>query len=452
MSRRFLVCSLALLLALAGLSAGAAAPAGPHRVALPLVAAGAPRGALGVEISWSRPDAGLRGLGPGWVRRNGLSWAAVEPVAGGSYRWDAPSVRALESQLEAAASLGLRVILVVQGSPYWAVAPYRASCAPINRQHYDAFARFVAAAVRRYSAPPFNVRYWELGNEPDAFVFEADSVFGCWGLRDEPLYGGQAYGELLKAAYPAIKAADPRAQVLSGGLLLGQPYDPSAGQGNSARFLEGMLEAGAGDSFDILAFHSYRVFDGTADGGPAQDWKPAYLRAILARYGLSKPLLNSEGALLCNAPSAGCAEAQAHALARLYVRSLRDELLGFVWYLYDSDGFRNTALVEPADPSRRRMAFWAFAQATAALDGLSYIGPVAGLPAAAEGHLLAGRGRWTIVLWANTPDAVRLDLGQGVAPTCAEWDGTPLPCAADATGALAMEAVPGPRYITWRVP
>lgn len=442
---------LALLLAFVCLSESAAAP-GPYRVALPLYGGGPPRGTLGVEISWSQPDAGLRGLNPGWMRRNGLSWADVEPAAGGGYRWDAPAVRTLEAQLEAAGRLGLRVILVIQGSPAWAVAPRNANCAPIQPQHREAFARFAAAAVERYSAPPYNVRFWELGNEPDAIVFEGDAPYGCWGLPDEPLYGGQAYGELLKVAYPAIKAADPRAQVMNGGLLLERPYDPLTGEGRSARFLEGVLETGAGNSFDILAFHSYSGFDGSPDGGMAQDWKPAYLRAILARYGVSKPLLNSEGALLCQTPSPGCAEAQAYAMARLHTRALRDELLGFVWYLYDSDGFRSTALVEPANPLQRRPAYRAFAQATAALDGGRYAGLIAGLPAGVEAHAVARGGRTTVVVWADSPTAARLQLGPGIAPTCAEWDGAPLPCAVDATGGLRIGAVPGPRYVMWGTP
>lgn len=449
MAQTLRLLALALTLALVALAPAAAAQPRPHRVALPLLGSGDARGVMGVEISWSRPDEGLRDLGAAWVRRNGLRWADVEPAQGGGYRWDGAEVRALEAQLAAANRLGLRVILVLQGSPAWAVAPATADCAPVQAQHHDDFARFAAAAVRRYSAAPYGVRHWEIGNEPDAFVFASDSPFGCWGRRDEPLYGGQAYGELLKVVYPAIKAADPGAQVLNGGLLLDRPYDPVSGEGRSARFLEGMLEAGAGGSFDMLSFHSYSFYDGTADGGVAQDWKPAYLRGILARYGLAKPLINSEGALLCEVAAAACAEAQAHAAARLYVRALRDDLRGFVWYVYDSDGFRNTALVEPLDLTRRRRAYLAFAQASAALAGHRYVGPVTGLPAGVEGHRLARGARTTLVIWANRPATARLDLGPGVAPACATWEGSPLACAVDAAGALQIEAVPGPRFISW---
>ena len=76
--------------------------------------------------------------------------------------------------------------------------------------------------VERYGSPPYNVKYWELGNEPDAAWqhIASDSVFGCWGDVNAPFYGGQHYGEMLKEVYPQIKSTDPDAHVVVGGLLL----------------------------------------------------------------------------------------------------------------------------------------------------------------------------------------------------------------------------------------
>jgi hypothetical protein len=446
---RLLLLALAALLIAAPLQAQTPAP--PYQLNLPLLGSGGPRGLLGVEVTRLAPDRdidGLTAMAPGWVRRGGLRWRDVEPLPGGGYRWDAPALQALEAELRAASQRGLRLVLVVQGSPEWAVDPFNADCAPINPQHYGDYARFLEAAVARYSAPPFNVKYWELGNEPDAFVFDGDSPFGCWGRPDDELYGGRAYGELLKAAYPAVKRADPRSQVLHGGLLLEKPYDPTTGDGRVARFLEGVLAAGAGGSFDILAFHSYSYYNGTPDGTlGSQDWKPAYLRALLARHGVSKPLFNTEGALLCLEASAACAEAQAHMMGRNYVRALRDDLLGYVWYIYDSDGFRSTALVEPSNPAQRRPAYAAFAQAAGALGGHQYVGPVAGLPAGVEGHRLTNGPRTTFVLWANTPTSVSLQVGAASTVSCAAWNGAALPCA-PAAGVLSLEAGPGPIYVS----
>ncbi|MCS6880093.1 MAG: hypothetical protein RMK84_04245 [Oscillochloridaceae bacterium] len=372
----------------------------------------------------------------------------MEPTRGGGYRWDAPAVRALEEELVRASQAGLPVILVLHGSPAWAVVPYQADCAPIAPEFHPDFARFAAEAARRYSAPPFNVRFWEIGNEPDAFIFASDSPYGCWGRVDEPLYGGQAFGALLNAVYPAIKGVNPELQVIHGGLLLDRPYNSSTDQGRSARFLEGVLEAGGGRSFDILAFHSYSYYNGTPDGtaGP-EDWKPAYLRGLLARYGLTKPLIKTESALLCLAASPECAQAQADAIPRLAVRALRDDLLSSVWYIYDSDSFHRTALLEPTSPDVLRPAYTAFAYAARALGGYRYDAPVPDL-ALAEGHRLRRGREALIVVWANAPRQVSLLLGQATSLHCAEADGRLFPCVAE-RGRLMLMAAPAPRYISF---
>ncbi|GAB4428588.1 MAG: hypothetical protein OHK0015_11620 [Chloroflexi bacterium OHK40] len=435
---------------------GSALATGPTRQQhyLPLVGTGGSRGIFGLELTRIEPSRGLDGvvaLAPGWVRRGALSWSEVEPTPG-TLRWDTPAIQALDAELMTATRLGLRVVLVIHGSPAWAVAPYRANCAPIAPEHFQAFASFVQQAVARYSAPPYNVRYWEIGNEPDAFVFDADAPFGCWGQKGETFYGGEAFGELLKVVYPAVKRANPSAQVIHGGLLLDRPYDPVTGEGQEARFIEGVLEAGAGDSFDILAYHSYSYYNGNPDGTlSTQDWKPGYLRGILARYGLEKPLFNTESALLCLEPSDACAQAQADAMGRLYVRALRDGIMGYIWYVYDSDSFRSTALVEPDQPTVRRPAFYAFAQARAALDDHRYHAAISGLPDGVEAHQLIAGSRTTIVLWANQATKVRLELGTAQELRCTEADSTPIACASDGS-TLELTALPGPRYVNFRTP
>ena len=51
---------------------------------------------------------------------------------------------------------------------------------------------------------------------------------------------------MLKAAYTAVKAGDPDATVITGGILY-----------NNTAFLEGLYTAGAGSSFDGLGIHPY---------------------------------------------------------------------------------------------------------------------------------------------------------------------------------------------------
>ena len=51
--------------------------------------------------------------------------------------------------------------------------------------------------------------------------------------------------QLLKSAYPAVKAADPSATVVLGGLA-----------GNDFQLLEGVYQAGGKGSFDAVGVHT----------------------------------------------------------------------------------------------------------------------------------------------------------------------------------------------------
>lgn len=431
-------------------------PATPTKLFLPSLRNGSPPPTVfGVEaagLDTPGDTAALAALGPSWLRRNGLRWSEIEPVEGAGYRWNGPTTAALEADMIRASRLGLTTIMIVHRSPPWALPAGSGSCGPILPAKHEDFARFLGAVVARYSQPPYNVRYWEIGNEPDAPLVPNDSPFGCWGDPADPYYGGRAYGELLKVAYAAVKAANPDAQVLNGGLLLDRPYDPARGTGLSGRFLEGVLEAGAGNAFDLVSYHSYTFYDGDPDGslGPS-DWKPAYLRELLRRYGLSKPLINTETALLCTQASLACTQAQAYAVPRLYARGLRDDLRGLVWYVFDSDSFRNTALVEPLSPSTTRPAYAAFAHARAMFGTARFVSAVGGLPAGVEGYRFASGKQVTLVIWSNTPAVVNLSIGAVSGLSCTEWNGAALPCSS-AGGVVRLEARPGARYVSYQAP
>jgi hypothetical protein len=349
-------------------------------------------------------------LGASWVRGGNLLWRDVEPVEGGGYHWDAPGVQLLEQEMLNAGRHNLNLILVVRGSPGWATAPYKPDCAPINPAKYARFTAFLAAAVERYSQPPYNVSYWEIGNEPDAPIFPDDSIFGCWGLAGDTYYGGRAYGALLNMAYPAIKAKAPQISVLNGGLLLDHPDNPDGGSDHSARFIEGMFVAGAGASFDILSFHSYSYYDGTVDGTRgAADWKVGYLRDLMNKYGVPrKPMINTETALLCSAATPECRQAQADAIGRSYTRAIADGLLGHLWYVYDSDGFYNTALVEPSDVFAQRSTYQAYRSAATLLGGARLLGPLSGQGAGVEGYRFSSAGRTIVVLWSDKQQHVAI--------------------------------------------
>lgn len=430
-------------------------PAAPgNTVYLPLIFRDHPANTIfGIEMSQVSATTGLDLVltsGTGWVRRNAMLWSEIEPIEGAGYRWDAPSVQRLEAEMLAASAGGLKLILVVRSSPTWAVAPYTAECGPINPVKRAAFARFMAAAVERYSRPPYNVRYWELGNEPDATLIADDFVYGCWGIEGDPYYGGREYGEALKAAYPAMKRANPDIQVLNGGLLLDHPYDPQRPTDTAGRFFEGMLVAGAGRSFDIVSYHTYNHYStGAQPFGPPYDWRIPYLRDLLQRYGIPpKPLMRTETGLLCVQVTPECRWAQADYVARTFVYAMRDGLSANLWYVYDNDSYHHTALIEPGDVFVPRPAYFAFRHTARTLSGSEYLGGVPGLPDGVSAYRFS-RGQATIVVyWTDTDRGLpfSLDLPAGAQLGCTDRDGGPTACQTE-SGRLMLTAQRSPAFV-----
>ena len=261
---------------------------------------------------------------------------AIEPNKG-DRNWSMMSD--LETQLVNASSRGQSVILIVRSTPAWARDSRwpSAYCGPIDPSHYQDFANFMFDVVERYSVPPYNVKHWELYNEPDYPINTIGDPYGephgCWGTFmepgiNDPYNNGRAYGEMLKVVYPKIKQADPEAQVITGGVLL--DCDPRLQPPNYAmsqcavrgkdetfpKFFEGILVSGAGNSFDGVSFHSYEYYPywfGEKIGqfvndewntswnttGPVLVKKVEYLNQLLQQYSVfGKDLYSTESAVL----------------------------------------------------------------------------------------------------------------------------------------------------------
>lgn len=263
----------------------------------------------------------IASAGMSWTRQNALQWHLVERKKG-ERTWSV--LENLDGELIEASELGLNTILIVRGTPEWAQKIPGSFCGPVKEEELFSWGEFLFDAVRRYSQPPYNVKYWELGNEPDVPAFSSgpDQQWGCWGDDSDTFFGGGYYADMLEVVYPRIKAADPTAQVLIGGLLLdcdpSEPPEipPDSGQYKDckpATFLEGILLSGGGEYFDGIAFHAYDYYD-DAEGqyaninwhsswdtsGPVLVAKTRYLSLLLEKYGhTDKYLMNTEGALLC---------------------------------------------------------------------------------------------------------------------------------------------------------
>ncbi len=340
----------------------------------------APAGPIfGVEINQggvAGSIGALAGIGGGLVRFNMLEWDRIEPQRG-ARNWSA--VANLEAELAAISANGGTPLVIIRGAPSWAQAVTGKACGPIRGDALGAFADFVVETVRRYSGPPYNVRYWEFGNEPDAAfqLLAGDAVFGCWGDENDPLYGGAAYAEMLKSVYPAVKAANPEAQVVVGGLLLDcDPEGPVPCK--AGRFIEGLLANGGGAAFDILAYHSYTywgpvtrdwdlIFPKWAHRGGVLLGKAAYLRDMMRRYGVDKPLLMNEGGLLCYRNDPNCApqgfeQAKANYAARLFARTHEARLYGALWYTLNGPGWQDGGLLDANQQPRPAYTTLAFLQ------------------------------------------------------------------------------------------
>jgi hypothetical protein len=164
----------------------------------------------------------VSGLGVGWVR-SFAPWNSYEPARG---QLNQPLARALEEGI-AGLPGGTKAILDLVDTPQWESGSSNPNTPPRNPADYG---RFAGAMAKRFAG---KVAAWEIWNEED------DSSW--WAGGPDP----GAYVSMLKAAYTAIKAADPNATVVIGGLT-----------GNDYEFLQQLYEHGAKGHFDAAAVHT----------------------------------------------------------------------------------------------------------------------------------------------------------------------------------------------------
>jgi hypothetical protein len=261
---------------------------------------------------------------------------------------------------------GLVPIVNVRYTPGWAQMYQAYSCGPIAIDKLGAFASFMHDLVARYSVAPYNVKYWEIWNEPDVdhALVPPDCPWGCWGDVSDYYYGGGQYGNMLEKIYPAIKAADPQAQVMVGGLLLA--CDPASsgckdGAEQHARFLEGILHAGGGASFDGVSFHGYDYYGGGLGRYSNGNWQTAwnttgpvgiakahFLEGVLSAHGVTgKFLINTETAVLCPSctSDADFEATKAYYLAQTFAAAIAEGWRANLWY--SALGWRNSGLLNP---------------------------------------------------------------------------------------------------------
>ena len=157
-----------------------------------------------------------------------VSWAMLQPTGRDSYdlKWGVPFV---DRVVNMATSRGLKPLITLWLTPGWANGGAGERTLPTDPQD---FARAAGWAAQRWAG---KVDAWEVWNEPN----EPNYMIGT-----DPV----AYVRLLKAAYPAIKAGNPKATVVFGG--------PAS---NDSRWIARAYAAGAQGSFDAMATHPYQA-------------------------------------------------------------------------------------------------------------------------------------------------------------------------------------------------
>jgi hypothetical protein len=151
-------------------------------------------------------------------------WSDVEATRG---TFDRLLVSTYHDQFSRLNAAGVKPVVVVMGAPSWANGSSDRFVPPTHPSEYGAFVGTLAASLRG------TVGAYEIWNEPDAETF--------WHAGIDVA----RYTALLKAAYPAIKAADPAAKVIAG---------PTTG--NNYAWVDGLYTNGAKGSFDAVAVHT----------------------------------------------------------------------------------------------------------------------------------------------------------------------------------------------------
>jgi polysaccharide biosynthesis protein PslG len=163
------------------------------------------------------------------------NWYGLQPNGPSDSNW-----ASFDQTIATIQAAGLSIDLIIDGCPPWAAVPGaqgNANAQPASPAQFAAFAGLVAS---KYG--PKGVEYFEIGNEPNIEQF--------WAPKPDPA----AYTADLVAAYAAIKAVEPSAVVLSGGL---SPATDTSTSYDPRTFLEDMYADGAKGSFDGLGDHPY---------------------------------------------------------------------------------------------------------------------------------------------------------------------------------------------------
>ena len=190
----------------------------------------------------------MNAAGMRWVRVN-WTWKDMQPEPG------AFDFSQFDLVAQLAAEHDIQLLAILLAVPAWAsnappdLIAERGSLSPVDKyrpREIEDWLHYVRQSVERYDGDGFDdapgsprIAYWEVWNEPNL----------RWAWPPEP--NADEYLELLQATAGAIRATDPTAQVVLGGI---------SGSGVNAEgsgYLQRLYAAGAADYFDVVSIHHY---------------------------------------------------------------------------------------------------------------------------------------------------------------------------------------------------
>ena len=334
-----------------------------------------------------RDLAGPLEIGARWTRAMVL-WKQIEPRKGRILDLDR-SVPGFNKLSDA----GFEVLPRVESENPWAHeerinrmnAEAAAKGAPMGDWTYlgmptdlPAYRRFLTTIVEAYDGDGSGdvpglkkgVKYWQVENEWD------------WRWKDTP----EQFVEFLKVAYETIKAADPEATVVLGGISKLAPDAFQAGLLGDSVEINGkvitpqtlaqqkgfqeehalrtyVLEHGH-PYFDIISFHQYGRY-------AVIEKEVEYLRGIMRSRRYQKPLWMTEaGGPFTNVGETYTEDRQAQEVVKYYVTALASGVEVIFWSTYLptpewGTPFTNTALVDAG--GRRKPAYFSYKLMTSKL-------------------------------------------------------------------------------------
>jgi hypothetical protein len=377
----------------------------------------------------SRDLAGPTEIGARWEREE-VAWRNVEPRKG-EYRDFERAVPRYNELTDAGFEVLPRIMSVNPWAEKERINALNAGAArkgaPMGRLTYlgmptdlASYRKFLTSVVEAFDgdgkgdAPGLKkgIKYWQVENEWD------------WRWKDTP----ERFVEFLKVAYETIKAADPQATVVLGGISKLGPDAFHAGLFGDSLEVGGkvvtpetlereehfkeeyplrtyVLEHGH-PYFDVISFHQYGRYR-------AIEKEMEYLRGIMRAH--EKPVWMTEaGGPFVPYGETYTEDLQAQDVVKYYVTALASGVEVVFWSTYQptpewGTAFTNTSLVDPR--GRRKPAYDAYKLMTSKLHDATRVETLFGSERARVVRFTRRRREPVYVAWADGPPA-----GRGAGP------------------------------------